>query len=421
MAQAARRSSVTRRRVLATGLGALGIFPVRGGAAAPTATPDRVPLSSLDVGRLRATTLGFISSLRVADGPYGRYRYAAGCSEPTLYSSTYAAMTRDLYGDLATLARTERDGWITYLQSHQDDDGLFRDPVIFDQGWYAGDPDWCGRRHLSCHVVTALTSLGAVAAKPLRFLEPFLASGGLVAWLETRDWRTKPDFVGNEVLNVGTLLQYTRDFQHEPRAAAAIDEMLRWMTDHHMNAATGLWGGLDTARPRERSRAVQAAYHLWLLWFYDQLAIPHPERAVDSCLATQNACGGFGQGVHTGSDRESSACEDIDSIDPLARLLGREPPHRRDDIRTALSRGAEVVLAARAADGGFQFVRGRGFEYGHSQLAAGAAEGGMFPTWFRTLTLAYLGKALPESPLGRVPWRFCNCPGIQFWSDEPPP
>ena len=161
--------------------------------------------------------------------------------------------------------------------------------------------------------------------------------------------------------------------------------------------ATGLWGGLDTARPRKRSRAVQAAYHFWLLWFYDRMAIPHPEKAVDSCLATQNACGGFGQGVHTGSDRESSACEDIDSIDPLARLLCREPPHRRDDIRTALSRGAEVVLAA------------------------GTTEGGMFPTWFRTLTLAYLGKALPDSPLGRGPWRFCNCPGIQFWRDEPPP
>jgi hypothetical protein len=44
----------------------------------------------------------------------------------------------------------------------------------------------------------------------------------------------------------------------------------------------------------------------------------------------------------------------------------------------------------------------------------------MFPTWFRTLTLAYLGRALPASPLGAIPWRFCNCPGIQFWLDPRP-
>ena len=78
------------------------------------------------------------------------------------------------------------------------------------------------------------------------------------------------------------------------------------------------------------------------------------------------------------------------------------------------------MLAAQATDGGFQFVRGRPFEYGHPQLAANATEGAMFPTWFRTLTLAYLGKALPASPLGRVPWRFCNCPGIQFWQQKSP-
>jgi len=207
--------------------------------------------------RWRTATLGFVASLGMTDGPYGRYRYAAGSTEPTLDSSTYAAMTRDLYGDLATLSTAEREAWIAYLQSHQDDDGLFRNPVIFDQGWYAGD-------------------------------------------------------------------------------------------------------------------------------------------------------------------RESSACEDIDSIDPLARLLAHEPPHRRDDIRTALARGAEVVLAAQAADGGFQFVRGRPFEYGHPQLAAGETEGAMFPTWFRTLTLAYLGRALPACPLGAILWRFCNCPGIQFWLDPRP-
>jgi hypothetical protein len=416
---AASGDSTSRRDWLAAAAAA-GALAIRRSLAGPPASAEGIPLDTLDTGKLRAGTLAFIESMRLADGPFGRYRYAAGCDEPTLYSSTYAAMTRDLYADLGRLSTADRDAWIGYLQSHQDDDGLFRDPVIFDQGQYKDDPEWCGRRHLSCHVVTALTSLAAVAAKPLRFLEPLLAPDGLVRWLESRQWRDHPDFVGNEVLNVGTLLQYARDFQKEHRAAAAVAELLRWLTAHHMDAVSGLWGGLDLAKPRQLSTAVQGAYHLWLLYFYDGKPIPHAERAVDSCLATQNACGGFGQGVHTGSDRESSACEDIDSIDPLARLLFREPAYRRDDIRAALARGAEVVLAAQAADGGFQFVRGRAFEYGHPQLAAKTTEGAMFPTWFRTLTLAYLGKALPHSPLGRLPWRFCNCPGIQFWAEKPP-
>ena len=114
--------------------------------------------------------LEFIVGHRIGDG--GRYRYAAGCTMPTLYSSTYAAMARHLLGDLETLDAAERAAWIAYLQSHQDDDGLFRDPVIFGQGWYKGDPLWCGRPHLTCHVVTALACLGAVAEKPLRWLEP---------------------------------------------------------------------------------------------------------------------------------------------------------------------------------------------------------------------------------------------------------
>jgi hypothetical protein len=35
---------------------------------------------------VREKTLRFIESMRVADGAYGRYRYAAGCRQPTLYS-----------------------------------------------------------------------------------------------------------------------------------------------------------------------------------------------------------------------------------------------------------------------------------------------------------------------------------------------
>jgi hypothetical protein len=382
---------------------ALGLGRIAGADESPQRSANEV----------REKTLRFIEAMRLTDGAYGRYRYAAGCKQPTLYSSTYAAMTRHLYRDLDSLTESQRSEWVEYLQSHQDDDGLFRDPVIFDQGWYRGDPEWCGRRHLSCHVVTALTCLGAVAKKPLRFLDPFLEPGGLVKWLETRKWAKQPDFVGNEVLNVGTLLQYARDFQKQERCAQAVRTLLAWMNAHFLNERTGLWGSLDTAQPRELSRAVQGGYHFWLLYFYDRVPIPHPERVIDSCLATQNACGGFGLGVHTGSDRESSACEDIDSIDPLTRLM-RATNYRRDEIRVALERGLKQVLLNQTDDGGWWFVRGKGFAYGHEQLAASASQGAMFPTWFRTLTLAYLGKALPDSVVGRYDWQFCNCPGLQF-------
>ena len=60
-------------------------------------------------------------------------------------------------------------------------------------------------------------------------------------------------------------------------------------------------------------------------------------------------------------------------------------------------------------------VRNQSFFCGHSQQTEKAGEGGMFPTWFRTLTLAYLGQVLPGSAVGKVDWQFCNCPGIQFW------
>lgn len=396
----------TRRQILQNGAATAAAICL-GRFAGAGESPQR------SMNEVRERTLRFIQTMRVANGPYGPYRYAAGCQQPTLYSSTYGAMTRHLYRDLGGLTESQRAEWVEYLQAHQDDDGLFRDPVIFDQGWYKGDPEWCGRRHLSCHVVTALTCLGAVAKKPLRFLDPFLKAGGLVKWLETREWERQPDFVGNEVLNVGTLLQYARDFQQDERCRPAMRTLLDWMSAHFLNERTGLWGSLDTAQPRELSRAVQGGYHFWLLYFYDRVPIPYPERVIDSCLATQNACGGFGQGVHTGSDRESSACEDIDSIDPLVRLM-RMTDYRRDEIRAGLQRGLNQVLLNQTADGGWWFVRGKGFTYGHEQLAAGATEGAMFPTWFRTLTLAYLAQALPDSIVGQYDWQFCDCPGLQF-------
>ncbi|MHB0935007.1 MAG: hypothetical protein ACYDCO_05695 [Armatimonadota bacterium] len=346
----------------------------------------------------------------------GRYRYASGCSVPTLYASCYAAMARYLLGD--TIHEHERTAWVAYLCAHQDDDGLFRDPVIFDQGWYAGDPLWCGRPHLTCHVITALACLGGVAEKPLHWLDPWRDPDALIRWLEARDWGAQIAWTGNEIMNVGVLLQYARDFHRDTRAGHAVAALLEWLATHHVSAATGVWGALDVTDPIWRSHAMQAAYHWWPLFFYDGVSIPHLERAIDTVLATQNPLGGFGWGVHNAvAPFMSSACEDIDSIDPLCRMM-QVTTYRRHEIQAALWKAAEWVMTNQMPDGGFVFLRDVPFEYGHPALRGEAGQGAMFPTWFRLLSLALIGQALPDHPLGRLVWQFVRCPGMQFWQTE---
>jgi hypothetical protein len=368
---------------------------------------------------LRESVLGFMARCQAPEP--GRYRYAGGCLLPTVYSSCYAAMGRHLLNDLPALAAAEREDWIAYLQSHQDEDGLFRDPVVFGEGWYHGDPLWCGRSHLTCHVVAALTCLGGVAAEPLRWLEPWLAPDALRGWLEARDWGERVAWTGNEIMNVGVLLQYARDFQNDSRAGHAAAVLVEWLATHHVRPETGVWGGVDVTDPVWRSHAVQAAYHWWPLFFHDGVEPPYLDRAIDTVLATQNARGGFGWGVHHAAEPFlSSACEDIDSIDPLCRMMGLTE-YRRADIQNALACAADWVLTNQMPDGGFVFVRNLPFEYGHPQLRSDVGHGAMFPTWFRLLSLGLIGGVLPGHSLGAYPWQFVSCPGMQFSPPEMKP
>jgi len=110
----------------------------------------------------------------------------------------------------------------------------------------------------------------------------------------------------------------------------------------------------------------------------------------------------------------SSACEDIDSIDPLARMMSLFS-YRKNEIQNALRSAVPHVLDRQNDDGGFVWIKGGDkFEYGHPLLASGKGVSAMFPTWFRTLSLAYLGKALPDSVAGQFDWNFCSTPGYQF-------
>ena len=163
------------------------------------------------------------------------------------------------------------------------------------------------------------------------------------------------------------------------------------------------------ADPLQLSGVVQAAYHWWELFFYDGVPIPYPEQAAASILRTQNPLGGFGLGVHNRKEPfHSSACEDIDSMSPLARLY-RLGIVKNDTVKEALLKGAQWVKSNQTPDGGLQFIKNRRFDYGHPQLAGPEDSGAMFPTWFRSLTLALTASAFGDESL-----HFVRCPGMQF-------
>jgi hypothetical protein len=170
----------------------------------------------------------------------------------------------------------------------------------------------------------------------------------------------------------------------------------------------------------QRSQLVQAAYHIWPLFEFDGRAIPYRDSAIELVLSTENARGGFGWGVHnTNAPQWSSACEDIDSIDPLARHGLRSALHR-EPAEQSLRRARKAVLENRNPDGGFVFMRQppatedkRPDWYPDENLSASAEASEMFSTWFRTLSIALIDTALGGSKASE--WTFCQAPGMQFW------
>ncbi len=352
---------------------------------------------------IRKNTLAYVESNHKPEMGDGAYSYKLG-GPPILYASCYAALTRHLYNDLAWISEPSRLRWVSYLRSFQTDDGLFRDPII--DNVLAEKIDWWGWRHLTLHVLMALTALGGTAVKPFQLTKPFKKKGFMAAWIESRKWQVDPASVSNEIQNFGVMLQYARDFQGEAWCEGALQEMFDWL-DSTQDPQTGLWGERFDSKSL-LSNGVQTGYHLWLLYFYDSRPIHYIDRIIDSCLATRNIYGGFGVALN------SSACEDIDSLDPLVRF-SFATDYRNKDIRQALKKSFPWVLVNANPDGGWVFRRYEAFQYGHEKMRVDAEESSMFPTWFRSLTLAYLGKVLVEAAIASYPYSYLNCPGHQFW------
>lgn len=323
---------------------------------------------------------------RKVPGKDFEYLYSENANRPTLYASAYACMTLSLLGRLSALPSDNKLHWIEYFDSYQNEaDGLFYDPVV-DSALFR-TADWWGTRHLSLHMISAYTDLGGKPRYPFRFLEEYYDHDRIKKWLDGFNWSDSVmdiDDIDNKIMNIGCLLQYQRDTWKDAQAGSAVAYIQNYLIDK-INPETGMWGSCNVHDPNQRSRMVQFAYHLFPLFFYDNITIKNPDKIVQIVLATQNELGGFGVKLN------SSACEDIDSIDILIRLSPFVPA-RKAEIDTAQRKAFIWVLCNQVDDGGFVFRWNEAITYGHEEMSSRMNRGGMFPTWFRTLSLAYLAR-----------------------------
>ena len=353
-----------------------------------------------DFDKIRKHSLNFINSLKVGKKT-GLYKYSSSCNTPNIYASAFACIVRNFYGDLDHLSIQEKREWVDYLNSFQSEfDGLYRDPNL--QNDIFDTSDWWGARHFMPILISAIKVLGAKPKFKLLYLNNYLKEEELKSWLDNMDWDFHTNDIDNQIMNIGVMLQYARDELGLIKAEQAVSILLELLSQR-INKSSGLWGDYNLDCPNHLSRSIQFAYHLYTLFSYDKIDILYPQMILNHVLKTQNEYGGFGVKLN------SSACEDIDSVELLIRLA----PYCEDYleiIQNSLAKALPWILTNMNDDGGFVFRRNEKFVYGHEQMSTEQNESSIFATWFRTLSVAYIVHFLNI----KNNFRLNNLPGYEF-------
>lgn len=348
----------------------------------------------------RLRVLRYLEQRRVGEFAY---TFSASSTKPTLYASIYACMLMGLHGALRSLPEQAKTGWLAYFDHFQcESDGLFRDSVVageeFESAGAWGD-GW-GIRHLAGHIIIAYARLGGAPRFAFKFLEPYYDESYVSAWLGKFDLSKNVWSGSNYLMNLYTLLQFARDYLHEPRAAKPVEQIWQWLMACQ-RADTGMWHTYEITGYPLLGDAIRGAYHFYPLGLYDRKPIPYREQVIDWILKSQNSWGGF-----EAEKRPSGACEDIDALDPLIRFVS-QTGHQRAEADLAIQRAMVWLLANRHADGGYESLMENGCHYGnHAETSSKPCESNLFATWFRTLNLAYVSQYLKMEngfDVGRFP------------------
>ena len=320
-----------------------------------------------------------------------------------IYSSCYYIMSCSLLD--FKISKDRCNEIMEFIYKRQDRDGLFYDENLINYA-YIKEDGW-GARHLMPHLIILYERLNRKPLYNFEYLSAYHKYENMMNLINSLNWNNAWS-ASNFVMNIGVMLQYERDFMNVSDANDGIKAIQEWLLEN-IRTDSGMWYKGNINSKVSKYEMIRGAYHLYPILFYDDIDIPYKEKAIDIILSLQNKYGGFDFRIN------SSACEDIDAIEPLIRLSILTNGYRKEEVRKALEKALVWCVHNQMEDGGFVFRKGEKFNYGHENMASGINESNMFATWFRTLCVCYIYDFLTETR-----GRYVRVPGYEYplWGEK---
>ncbi len=355
--------------------------------------PYYVGEKKIGIEDLRNKVQAYISAVKVDNF---RYRFSNSVEETTLFSSVYAAL---VYG-LLDMPLNDVNGWMEFLSSFQDEDGIWRDRKHPFRNWTYRDEEW-NDIHIIPHIIYVYEAIGKTPRKEFVFLSKFLDENYVKNFCDSIDFE---NFWGasNGVMNYLVSLIYACDVMGESKYYKAIEYIILYL-EKYMNNTKGVFTG--NRDKKSLYEAIRGGYHVWMLMI--QKGVVFHEKIItniiDTILSIQNNFGGFNDRII------ADVCHNIDCIDPLTRFSLMMPDYRRDEVTKTLKKARNYLLSNMNQDGGFCFSRMNKMFYGNCSLISARNESNMFGTWFTLLALLIIEEYLSGERLIKS-----SLPGMQY-------
>ncbi len=404
-------------------------------------------VNSVQDDALFERTMSWLKKLRVKDKPFGHFKMSVS-TDDTIFTSCFAAFLYDLLNGVGELKDSEREQWLDFILSHQNEEtGLFHDSFADDRNLSAAHNLRYVTWQLTTFCISAVHALKGELRYPLKFIETegLDQAENIRSTLKSFNWNN-PWGAGNLAMFLGIMLMEDAQQKGLGMDIEPIKTFFDWH-DEYQNKQTGFWG---EGKPAEYHNGLFGAYHQYLLYFYAQRNLNCKEKIIDRIISFQNIDGMFAPQMGGGG------CEDIDAIDTLVQL-SIKTDYRTGDVKKVLQKSYKAITALESKEGGFiwgvrkrygpfmylrnlfSFYRNREFHQwvfvnrrfvreqlnpvkprhpeGWVSRGIPVDESDLFSTWFRLLAIAYTSKII-KTPHSHLNWHYLDAQGLGWFKTD---